>query len=75
MFSLAPAGYNSEINGPRREPGRQRLRVSPKETCESELHLSALSRYPRCVEVEQTLHGFSDSRLIFNDRVVSSLTG
>ena len=52
QLSLAPGSYQVEMCGPRMEAGKQQLNLSPKETRENELQLSAAPRYPKYVELE-----------------------
>ena len=52
QLSLAPGSYQVEMCGPRMEAGKQQLNLSPKETREIELQLSAAPRYPKYVELE-----------------------
>ncbi len=51
LISLAPGGYKIEMEGPRMEFGKQQLTVSPNETREIDLPLSAAPRYPSHIEL------------------------
>ena len=52
LLSLAPGDYKIEMEGPRMESGKQQLKVSPNETCEIEVPLSAAPRYPSHIELQ-----------------------
>ncbi|MGD0929945.1 MAG: PEGA domain-containing protein [Candidatus Korobacteraceae bacterium] len=52
LISLAPGDYKIEMEGPRMEFGKQQLTVSPNETREIDLPLSAAPRYPSHIELQ-----------------------
>jgi hypothetical protein len=52
LISLAPGVYKIEMEGPRMEFGKQQLNLSPNETREIELPLSAAPRYPSHIELQ-----------------------
>lgn len=52
LISLAPGVYKIEMEGPRMEFGKQQLNLSPNETRELELPLSAAPRYPSHIELQ-----------------------
>jgi hypothetical protein len=52
QLSLAPGTYHIEMEGPRMEAGKQQLDLSPKETRQVELQLSAAPRYPSHITLQ-----------------------
>jgi hypothetical protein len=49
---LAPGTYKIEMEGPRMEAAKQQVELSPKETREIELQLSAAPRYPSHITLQ-----------------------
>jgi hypothetical protein len=52
QLSLAPGTYKIEMEGPRMEAAKQQMDLSPKESREVELRLSAPPRYPSHITLQ-----------------------